>query len=360
MATIRARRRRDGSLAYLAEVRIKRNGRLLRESKTFERRGQATEWAAKAEKQLSTDEDDRRQHRHLHGGSLRRILRKYRKEVSDVRPMGRSKTAHIKFLEKMPLAAISVLDLRPSDLIQHVRQRRKSGAGPATVNNDLIWLRIILRYARAAWGLPFDLDIVDDACEVVKSEKLVAKSRQRFRRPTKDELERLTEYFRGKEKRRSSMPMRDIMWFAIHSARRQSEITGLLFGDNDAHAQTGAVRNLKHPTERSQFRRFKYTPEAWKIVQRQDPASHRIFPYDPKSVGAAFTRACRMLQIEDLRFHDLRHEATSRLFETGYSIVEVQQFTLHDSWGTLSRYTHLRPEGVTTRNVTIDESQSLI
>ena len=41
--------------------------------------------------------------------------------------------------------------------------------------------------------------------------------------------------------------------------------------------------------------------------------------------------------------HDLRHEATSRLFEAGYSIVEVQQFTLHDSWGTLSRYTHLRP-----------------
>ncbi len=75
MATVRARRRRDGSLAYLAEVRIKRNGRLLRESKTFERRGQATEWASKTEKQLSSDEDDRREHRHLHGGSLRRVLK---------------------------------------------------------------------------------------------------------------------------------------------------------------------------------------------------------------------------------------------------------------------------------------------
>jgi hypothetical protein len=67
-----------------------------------------------------------------------------------------------------------LLDLRTSDLIQHVRERRKSGAGPATVNNDLIWLRIILRYARAAWGLPFDLNIVDDACEIVKAEKLIA------------------------------------------------------------------------------------------------------------------------------------------------------------------------------------------
>jgi hypothetical protein len=33
------------------------------------------------------------------------------------------------------------------------------------------------------------------------------------------------------------------------------------------------------------------------------------FPYDPKSVGAAFTRACHILGIQDLRFHDLRHEA---------------------------------------------------
>ena len=358
MATIRARRRRDGSLAYLAEVRIKRNGRLRRESKTFERRGQATEWAARVEKQLSAEESDRHDHRQLHGGSLRKILRKYRKDVSEVRPMGRSKTASIKFLEKVALAGIPVLALRTSDLIQHVRERRKSGAGPATVNNDLIWLRIILRYARAAWGLPIDLSIVDNACEVVKAEKLVAKSKQRSRRPTTEELRRLTEYFGEKEKRRASIPMRDIMWFAIHSARRQSEITRLLFSDNDARTQTGVVRNLKHPTDRTQFRRFKYTPEAWTIVQRQDPASDGIFPYDPKTVGAAFTRACRVLQIEDLRFHDLRHEATSRLFETGYSIVEVQQFTLHDSWGTLSRYTHLRPEGVTTRSVAFDASRA--
>src|SRR5690606_18886370 len=96
----------DGSLAYLAEVRIKRNGRLRRESKTFERRGQATEWAASVEKQLSAEEGDRHEHRQLHSGSLRKILRKYRKDVSEVRPMGRSKTASIKFLEKVPLAGI--------------------------------------------------------------------------------------------------------------------------------------------------------------------------------------------------------------------------------------------------------------
>ncbi|WP_416359170.1 tyrosine-type recombinase/integrase [Delftia acidovorans] len=63
-----------------------------------------------------------------------------------------------------------------------------------------------------------------------------------------------------------------------------------------------------------------------------------VFPYNNRSVGAAFTRACHVLGIEDLHFHDLRHEATSRLFEKGYSIQEVAQFTLHESWATLKRY----------------------
>jgi hypothetical protein len=52
-----------------------------------------------------------------------------------------------------------------------------------------------------------------------------------------------------------------------------------------------------------------------------------------------------------LRFHDLLHEATSRLFERGYSIQKVQQFTLHESWAMLSRYTHLRPEDVPDRPI---------
>lgn len=263
--------------------------------------------------------------------------------------MGRSKSAHIKFLEKTNLAYINVVDIKSSDLIEHVRARRKSGAGPATVNNDLVWLRVVLRYARAAWNVSVDLSVIDDAYEVLRTEKLVAKSKVRSRRPTQSELSRLNEYFLDKGKRHSSLPMSDIMWFAVHSARRQSEITNLLKSDNDEKTQTGIVRNLKHPSDRELFRKFKYTLEAWEIVCRQSHNKERTFPFEPKTIGAAFTRACRVLEIEDLHFHDLRHEATSRLFETGYSIVEVQQFTLHESWGTLSRYTHLRPETVAIR-----------
>ena len=50
-----------------------------------------------------------------------------------------------------------------------------------------------------------------------------------------------------------------------------------------------------------------------------------------------------LLDIKDLHFHDMRHEATSRLFERGLSIVDVQQITLHSSWKTLQRYCNINP-----------------
>jgi len=136
MATIRRRRRCDGSLAYLAEVRIKRDGRLVhRESKTFDKRRFATEWATRLESQLSKPDAVPKRKQLALSGPLHKILLKYRKEVSEIRPMGRSKSAHIKILEKTNLANFDVTEIKSSDLIEHVRARRKSGAGPSTVND---------------------------------------------------------------------------------------------------------------------------------------------------------------------------------------------------------------------------------
>jgi site-specific recombinase XerD len=47
--------------------------------------------------------------------------------------------------------------------------------------------------------------------------------------------------------------------------------------------------------------------------------------------------------------HDLRHEATSRLFEHGYSIEQVAMVTLHESWSELKRYTQIKPESLHTK-----------
>ena len=47
-----------------------------------------------------------------------------------------------------------------------------------------------------------------------------------------------------------------------------------------------------------------------------------------------------------LRFHDLRHEATTRFFEMGLNVMEVAAITGHKDIRMLSRYTHLRAEDI--------------
>ena len=61
-------------------------------------------------------------------------------------------------------------------------------------------------------------------------------------------------------------------------------------------------------------------------------------------MSAAFTRACDKLKIEDLHFHDLRHEGTSRLFEAGLPIEKVALVTGHKDWRQLQRYANLKVE----------------
>ena len=61
--------------------------------------------------------------------------------------------------------------------------------------------------------------------------------------------------------------------------------------------------------------------------------------------SAAFTRACKALEIEDLHFHDMRHEGASRLFEMGLTIPQAMCVTGHRTWASLQRYAHLRETG---------------
>lgn len=146
--------------------------------------------------------------------------------------------------------------------------------------------------------------------------------------------------------------MAEIVRFAIASARRQEEITRLRWEDLDEATHTIVVRDVKHPTAKAgNHRRAKLTAEGLAILLRQPKrdGQPRIFPYKSDSISSTFTRSCALLGINDLVFHDLRHEATSRLFEAGYAIHEVAQFTLHESWTELKRYTQLRPERMALR-----------
>lgn len=346
MATIVKRRRGDGSTAYRATIRIKRAGKLLhQETKTFSRNAVADAWAARRE--LELEHPGALDRARVGDASLGSLLRRYALEYSELGRMGRSKTADLARIQSYDIARAGATSLTAGALIDHVRKRRLEGAGPATVLNDLVWIGVVLRTAKTAWGLPVHPEAVTEARSFCMGHGLVARPQRRDRRPTPDELGRLTAYFR--QRPRSDIPMADIMWFAIHSCRRQDEITSLLRADLDRKHHAILVRDMKHPRTAGISRTAKLTRDAMKLLLAQPRGPERFFPYDPKTVGAAFTRACKVLGITDLRFHDLRHDGTSRLFEAGYQIHEVAQFTLHQSWAELKRYTQLRPERLKLR-----------
>jgi len=82
------------------------------------------------------------------------------------------------------------------------------------------------------------------------------------------------------------------------------------------------------------------------VISLVEPA---LFTYTPRGLSGAFLKLCRKTGIDDLHFHDLRHEATSRLFEKGLNPVEVATITGHKDPRMLMRYTHLRAEDLVRR-----------
>ncbi|GFE87812.1 tyrosine-type recombinase/integrase [Steroidobacter agaridevorans] len=347
MATIVTRKGESGP-SFQARLRLTRNGELIhKESKTFSTKAAAKLWAQAREVEL---QDPKALTIAISGGTrtLAALIRWYIETFETISPWQRSKQSALEFLERHPIGQLDPLTVTADLLINHIRNRRLNGAGPSTAANDLVWIRIVLDAAKVGQQLPIPLDVVDEAHEYCLKHRLIARSNRRQRRPTNEELERLDGYFQIRDRHKCTVvPMRRVMWFGITSTRREAEICRLEHADNEPSGQTGLVRDAKHPREKlGNHLRFKYTPEGWGIVQAVQLPGRYIFPYNPNTVSDAFTTACRILGIEDLHFHDLRHEAISRLFELGYDIHEVALFSLHSSWDDLKRYTQLRPENL--------------
>lgn len=347
MATITARRRKSG-VRYTAQIRINRNGRTVyTESETFDKKPLAKQWAAKREAELSGPGAlQAAQHR---GISIGQVLEWYRDDFNGLTKFGRSKLSHINFMiNSMDLAQLDAIEVTSAQLVSHAYQRRKGGAGPSTVNNDMVWLRNAFRAIRVSKNIPCNLQAVDDAAYLCRKENVISKSATRDRRPTLGELDALLAHFQqsGARSRRAAMPMVDIVLMALFSSRRQGEICGIQWADLDERKHRVLVRDMKHPTKKIDTWVFLPDP-AWSMVERQPQldGESRIFPFNPNSVSSAFTRACHFLDIEDLCFHDLRHECTSHLFELEWGIPKVAGVTGHRSWTSLQRYTHLSEGG---------------
>ncbi len=211
----------------------------------------------------------------------------------------------------------------------------EEGKSSDTVRKEIGALRALLNLARKEWGLHLPLE------NPVQKITLPATGRQRDRRLRPGEEEKLMEACAAHGGEISA-----IIRFALETAMRRGEIAAMKWEHLDR-----AARVLRVPeTKTGEPRRV---PLSTRVLAVLDGLPRRIDGYvwgmRPDSITQAFERACKAAGIEGLRFHDLRHEATSRLFEKGLNPMEVSAITGHKTLQMLKRYTHLRAEDLVER-----------
>lgn len=218
---------------------------------------------------------------------------------------------------------------------------------PQTRGNYISHLASVFTVARPMWKYPLDSKAMEDAQVVLRKMGIISKSKERERRPTLKELDRLMLHFQEiKQRRPRSAPMCRLIAFAIFSTRRQEEISRIAWADLDEEHSRVMVRDMKNPGEKIGNDVWCDLPApALQIIKATPRTGPEIFPYTPDAMSAAFTRACAFLEIKDLHLHDLRHEGVSWLFETGYNIPHAAAVSGHRSWTSLKRYTQLRQRG---------------
>ncbi len=334
-------------------VQVRRKGKYVNE--TFLRRKDAEEWGIDIERRIDRQEPTTtRKSRDVQlFGDLVALHRQDLEEVG--KDIGRSKTASLSFLDER-LGHLRLPELDRERFIKFGKARALEGAGPVTVGIDLGYIKTILSHAAAVHGVIVSTEPIDLARIALGRLGLVGKGDERDRRPTQNELDRIISTLDANV--RQQIPVGRIIRFAVATAMRQDEIARVEWRDFDASGRMLLIRNRKDPRrKKGNDQRIPLLEvsgyDACKIIEEQGRFSNirdgRIFPYNGRSVGAAFRRQCRDLKIDDLHFHDLRHEGTSRLFEAGFSIEQVALVTGHKDWKMLRRYTHLKPETLHSR-----------
>ncbi|MFT0866002.1 tyrosine-type recombinase/integrase [Pseudomonas sp. CAM1A] len=347
MGTITTRKRKDGSTTYDAQIRIMRKGvKVYQESQTFDRKTTAQAWIRKREAELHEPGAIEKANRS--GVTVRHMIEKYLGQYEKLRPLGKTKRATLLAIKETWMGDVVDSELTSQKLVEYALWRmEKYGIQAQTVGNDLAHLGAVLSVARPAWGYEVDPHAMPDARKVLRKMGAVSKSRERSRRPTKDELDKILKYFEEmRDRRKQEIDMLRVVLFALFSTRRQEEITRIRWDALNEKDQSALITDMKNPGQKYGNDVWCHLPdEAWRILQSMPRVADEVFPYNSKSVSASFTRACNFLEVDDLHFHDLRHDGVSRLFEMGWDIPKVASVSGHRDWNSMRRYTHLRGNG---------------
>jgi len=185
--------------------------------------------------------------------------------------------------------------------------------------------------------------------------KLKVIDNKRQRRLRKGELDRLLEA--GKKTRNPLIV--PIIMFALETAMRRGEILALRVRDVDLERHSATVRESKNGYSRTiplSSAAVTLLTDAIACMGNDEKAKNgRLFPITPIALRLAWDRLTRRAEIEDLNFHDLRHEAISRLFELGLTVPEVASISGHRDMRMLFRHAHANHASIRAKLAAADQ-----
>ncbi|MBI59532.1 MAG: integrase [Spongiibacter sp.] len=288
------------------------------QSKTFANLTLAKQWARLVESEmdrgvfLSTSQAETT--------TIAEAISQYGKEVAPTKKSVESINCRLKRLDRH-LGHLTLAAVTPGT-IKEYRDFRAETVSSDTVRKEVQLLSQIFKIAQREWDIYLPHGNPVESIALPKK----AKARERRLQPGEEEslLNAAGEYggFIG-----------NIIRLAIETGMRRGEFTALRWEDVNLIRRTATLRDTKNGEDRT----IPLSSTVVSILSKEPRhISGRVYPIRSDSITQAFDRVCKKAGIEDLRFHDLRHEATSRLFELGLGIMEVSAITGHKDLAMLS------------------------
>ena len=263
--------------------------------------------------------------------TLNEALDRYLAEITPGKRRPENEAGFIRRWKAQPLAQRVLATIRGKDVAAYVQQRQGDGVGANTIRVELALLSHLFNTARTAWGM----ESLSNPVDLVKGQRPKLPG-GRTRRLVGDEYARLLTVAQAYGGEIGAL----ITW-AIETAMRRGEIAAMRWEhlDRQARVLLVPVTKTRTPREVPLSRAAAAVLDA--LPRRIDG---RVWSMRPDSISQAFERVCKAAGIEGLTFHDLRHEAASRLSEKGFGAMEVAAITGHKTMQMVKRYTHFRAE----------------
>jgi integrase len=273
----------------------------------------------------------------LESTTLGQLLERYQREVSPLKRGSVQEIQRIDVLRRHELSYRTMIGLSQQDIASFRDERLQSVAASTTVR-ELAIISHVLEVAIRDWGLPLSKNVV----------KLVRRpgiQNERSRRLTGDEEELL---LAGCDA--GQIPhLRTLLIVAIETGMRRGELLGLTWSNFSHNRRVITLALTKNGSGRDvplSQRAFDALID-WKSRAEVDKST--IFPMSPGALEQAWRRLLTRSGVKALRFHDLRHEGVSRLFERGLNVIEVSSISGHKELRMLKRYTHLSADDLVAR-----------